>query len=276
MMKKILGLFIALMMTTQAFASIAVAPMRVEINANKIRGNYLTTSINVTGDIRKPMRFKVSSGYFKLNEKNELVIIEDNDGSDPYDISKKIKFVPSEFNVMPGKSQRVRINVIGLNQLKDGESRAILFIEDVDPKEFAIDTGRAGIGAQLIVKTRLGVPLYIDKGKVSKVGELEYFNIKKEKDGLYTEMKINSTGNSRIRYNGKIQIIQGKKLIDEYSIDNQVVGNGSFHISKDKFKGDKVKEAGEYTVRLILSYEDGNGKRQHIKKETVLNIKDTM
>ncbi len=276
MMKKILGLFIALMMTTQVFASIAVAPMRVEINANKIRGNYLTTSINVTGDIRRPMRFKVSSGYFKLNEKNELVIIEDNDGSDPYDISKKIKFVPSEFNVMPGKSQRVRINVIGLNQLKDGESRAILFIEDVDPKEFAIDTGRAGIGAQLIVKTRLGVPLYIDKGKVNKIGDIEYFNLSKEKDGLYTNFKVNSTGNSRIRYLGKIQIIQGKKLIDEYSIDNHVVGNGSFHISKDKFKGDKIKEAGEYTVRLILSYEDGNGKRQHIKKETVLNIKDTM
>ena len=276
MMKKILGLFIALMMTTQAFASIAVAPMRVEVNANKVRGNYLTTSINVTGDIRKPTRFKVSSGYFKLNEKSELVIVEDNDGSDPYDISKKIKFVPSEFNVMPGKSQRVRVNVVGLNQLKDGESRALLFIEDVDPREFAVDTGRAGIGAQLIVKTRLGVPVYIDKGKVTKVGEIEYFNLTKEKDGLYTNFKVNSTGNSRIRYSGKVQIVQDKKLIDEYSLDSQVVGTGSYHISKDKFKGDKIKDAGEYTVRLILSYEDGNGRKQHIKQETVLNIKNSV
>ena len=272
MMKKILGLFIALMMTTQAFASLAVAPMRVEINANKVRGNYLTTSINVTGDAKKPMRFKVSSGYFKLNEKSELVIIEDENLNDPYDISKKIKFVPSEFNVMPGKSQRVRLNVLGLNQLKDGESRAILFIEDVDPKEFNLDTGRAGIGAQLIVKTRLGVPIYIDRGKVSKTGEIEYFNITKEKDGLYTNLKVNSTGNSRIRYAGKIQIIQDKKLIDEYSIDGRAVGTGSYYISKDKFKGDKIKESGEYIVRVILSYEDGNGKKQHLKKETILKI----
>lgn len=273
MIKKILGLLTALMIMTQAHASIAVAPMRLEINANKIRGNYLTTSINVTGDIRKPMRFKVSSGYFKLNEKSELVIIEDNDGSDPYDISKKVKFVPSEFNVMPGKSQRVRINVVNLNQLPDGESRALLFIEDVDPKEFALDTGRAGYGAQLIVKTRLGVPIYIDKGKVSKIGEVEYFNVVKGKDGLYSEFKINSTGNSRIRYTGKMQILQGKKLIDEYAIDTKVVGTGSYCIAKDKIKTDKITEGGEYTLRAIISYDDGNGKRQNIKKEIPINIK---
>ena len=273
MIKKILGLFIALMMTSQAFASIAVAPMRVEINANKIRGNYITTSINVTGDIRKPMRFKVSSGYFKLNEKSELVIIEDNDGSDPHDISKKIKFVPSEFNVMPGKSQRVRLNILNLNQFADGESRALLFIEDVDPKEFALDTGRSGYGAQLIVKTRLGVPIYIDKGKVSKVGDVEYLKIIKGNDGLYTEMKINSTGNSRIRYTGKAQIIKDKKLIDEYALDTKVVGTGSYCIAKDKIKTDKIKDGGEYTLRIVVSYDDGNGKRQNIKKEIPLNIK---
>ena len=219
------------------------------------------------------MRFKVSSGYFKLNEKSELVIVEDNDGSDPHDISKKVKFVPSEFNVMPGKSQRVRLNILNLHQLVDGESRALLFIEDVDPKEFALDTGRSGYGAQLIVKTRLGVPIYIDKGKVSKVGEIEYLKVVKAKDGLYTEMKINSTGNSRIRYEGKIQIIQGKKLIDEYAIDNSVVGTGSYHIAKDKIKVDKLKEAGEYTLRAIIYYNDGNGKRQNLKQEIPLNIK---
>ena len=273
MRKKLLGLLIAFMMATQAFASIAVAPMRIEIDGNKFRGNYLSTSINVTGDIRKPMRFKVSAGYFKLNDKNELVIIEDNDGSDPYDISKKIKFVPSEFNVMPGKSQRVRLNILNLNKLADGESRAILFIEDVDPKEFALDTGRSGYGAQLIVKTRLGVPIYIDKGKVSKVGEVEYFKVVQGKDGLYSEVKINSTGNSRIRYSGKYQIIQGRKLIDEYTIDGHVVECGTQYIAREKIKVDKIKQGGEYTLRAIISYMDGNGKRQNIKQEVPLNIK---
>jgi len=272
MKKKLLGLLIAFMMATQAFASISVAPMRLEIDANKFKGNYLSTSINVTGDLRKPMRFRVTAGYFKLNEKNDLMVLP-SDPNDPYDISKKIKYVPSEFTVLPGKSQRVRLNILNLKKLADGESRAILFIEDVDPKEFAVDTGRAGYGAQLIVKTRLGVPIYIDKGKVSKVGEIEYFKVVKSSEGLCTELKINSTGNSRIRYTGKIQIINGKKLVDEYTIDGHVVGFGTSYITKDKIKADKIKGAGEYTLRAIISYTDGNGKKQNLKQETPLNIK---
>ena len=272
MMKKILGLLITFMMAAQAFASIAVAPMRLEIDANKFKGNYLSTSVNVTGDTRKPMRFRVTAGYFKLNENNDLMVLP-NDPNDVYDISKKIKYVPSEFTVLPGKSQRVRLNILNLKKLADGESRAILFIEDVDPKEYAVDTGRAGYGAQLIVKTRLGVPIYIDRGKVSKVGEIEYLKVVQGKDGLYSEIKINSTGNSRIRYTGNIQIIQGKKLIDEYTIDGHVVGFGTSYITKDKIKTDKIKGAGEYTLRAIISYTDGNGKKQNIKQETPLNIK---
>ena len=273
MIKKVLGLFTALMIMAQAHASIAVAPMRLEINANKIKGNYLTTSINVKGDAQKPMRFKVTKGYFTLNEKAELNMVEDTETKDPHDISKNIRFVPSEFNVMPGKSQKVRINIINLNTLPDGESRAILFIEDVDPKEINIPTGSSGYGAQLIVKTRLGVPIYLDRGKVVKAGEIEYLKITKEKDGLYTNMKINSTGNSKIRYDGKVQIIQGKKLIDEYYIDSHPVAHGKYYVAKDKVKVDKVVRAtGEYTLRVILSYDDGNGKKQHIKKEIPFKV----
>lgn len=272
MIKKILGLLITLMIASQAYASISVAPMRLEINANKTKGNYLSTSINVTGDKHKVMRFKVTKGYFTLNEKGELNMVEE-ETNDPHDISKYIKFVPSEFNVQPGKSQRIRLNIVNLNQFPDGESRAILFIEDVDPKEFNIPTGREGYGAQLVVKTRLGVPIYIDRGKVSKIGEIEYLTLHQEKDGLYTEMKINSKGNSRIRYTGKVQIIQGKKLIDEYNIDGHPVAHGKSYVAKDKVKLTKMLAKGEYTLRVTLFYEDGNGKKQHVQQETMLNIK---
>lgn len=275
MMKKILGFLIVFMMASQAFASLAVSPMRIEINANKIKGNYITTSINVTGDAKKPMRFKVSSGYFVIKDNGELGIVEEKT-NDPHDISGKVKFVPSEFNVMPGKSQRVRINILNLNQMPDGENRALLFVEDVDPKEFNLNTGRSGYGAQLIVKTRLGVPIYIDKGKVSKKGEIEYMKIVKGNDGLYTEMKINSTGNSKIRYTGKVQIIEGKKLIDEYAIKGHTVGQQNSYVTKDRISPTKKMTAGEYILRAVISYTDENGKKQNIKQEIPLNIKGEM
>ena len=268
--KKILTTTLALFMTIPAFASVAVAPTRIEINANKIKNNYVTTAIEVKGDSQVPMRFKVYPGYFTIDNKGEVVMV-DKATNDPHDLSKKIRFVPSEFTVAQGKSQKLRINIANLNQLPDGESRTMLYIEDVNPKEMNIPTGRAGIGAQLIVKTRVGVPVYIDKGKVTKDAEIEYLNIVKEKDGYYTDMKIVSKGNSKIRYAGNVQIIQGKKLVDEYSLNGNVVGDNNFYVDKQKVITDKLT-SGEYTLRMIIFYYDENGKKKNIKKETNLNI----
>ena len=273
--KKILTTTLALVMTVPAFASVAVSPTRIEINANKIKNNYITTAIEVKGDSQVPMRFKVYPGYFTIDNKGEVVMV-DKATNDPHDLSKKIRFVPSEFTVAQGKSQKLRINIANLNQLPDGESRTMLYIEDVNPKEMNIPTGNAGINAQLIVKTRVGVPVYIDKGKVTKDAEIEYLNFVKEKNAYYTNMKVVSKGNSKIRYSGKVQIVQGKKLVSEYNLSEKVVGANNFYVDKQKVEMNNIKETGEYTLRTVLSFFDENGKRKNIKKETILVIQGNM
>ena len=122
------------------------------------------------------------------------------------------------------------------------------------------------------MKTRVGVPVYVDKGRVSKEAEIEYFNIVKAKDGLYTDMKILSKGNSKVRYSGKVQILQGKSLIDEYELDGGVVGGGNYFVNKHKIDTKNIKNSGEYTLRAVISYLDENGKKKNIKKEANLNI----
>ena len=273
--KKILTTTVALVMTVPVFASVAVAPTRVEINANKIKNNYITTAIEVKGDSQVPMRFKVYPGYFTIDNKGEVLMV-DKATNDPHDLSKKIRFVPSEFTVAQGKNQKVRLNIANLNQLTDGESRTMLYIEDVNPKEMNIPTGNAGINAQLIVKTRVGVPVYIDKGKVTKDADIEYLNIVKEKNDYYTDMKVVSKGNSKIRYSGKVQIVQGKKLVSEYNLSEKVVGANNFYVDKQKVEMNNIKETGEYTLRTVLSFFDENGKRKNIKRETNLVIQGNM
>lgn len=268
-MKKLIATLIALFTVVPAFASLGVAPTKIEYNANKIKNNFITTAIEVKGDTQKAMRFKVYPVYFTIDSKGDAVFHEKS--SDEFDLSKKVRFVPSEFSVAPGKVQKVRVNVANIKQLPDGESRTMLFIEDVNPKEMNIPTPHAGIGAQLIVKTRVGVPLYIDKGKFVKEAEIEYFNIVKAKDGLYTDMKILSKGNSRIRYSTNIQISQGKKLVDEYSLPSFVVGQNNYYIDKQKINTKKLA-AGQYTLRAVISYYDENGKKKNIKQEKILNI----
>lgn len=270
MKKKLLGLLTAFIIAAPAFASVAVSPTRIEINANKIKTNYITTAIEIKGDTKEIMRFKAYPGFFTIDNKGEVVMIDKS--SDVHDLSKRLRFVPSEFNVAQGKSQKLRINIANLNTLPDGENRAMLYIEDVNPKEMNLNTGHAGIGAQLIVKTRVGVPIYIDKGKVKKEAEIEYLNIVKGKDGLYTDMKILSKGNSKVRYNASAQIIQGKKLVGEYALGERVVGSNNYYIDKHIIDTTNIKGAGEYTLRVVLSYFDENGKRKNIKKETNLVI----
>ena len=129
-----------------------------------------------------------------------------------------------------------------------------------------------GIGAQLILKTRVAVPVYVDKGKFTKKADVETFEIVRMKDGLYTKMKVVSTGNSRIRYTGTIQVIEGKKLIDEYAIGGSAVGDNNSLTALQKIDTKKITKAGDYTLRLLLSYNDENNNKKVIKKDTVLKI----
>lgn len=65
-------------------------------------------------------------------------------------------------------------------------------------------------------------------------------------------MKIVSKGNSKIRYSGNVQIIDGKKLVDEYSLTGGVVGQKNYFVDRQKIKTDKIKNAGEYTLRAVF------------------------
>ena len=262
-MKKFIGIILSLMITAQVHASISVAPTRLEINANKVKSNYVTTAIDVRGDDKKAMRFKAYTGYFILNDKGEFVDSDNLKGA-PDDISKKVRFVPSEFNVPAGKIQKLRVNIANLNSLPEGESRAVLYIEDVNPKEYPVNTGNLGIGAQLIVKTRVAVPIYVDKGNFTKKAEIENFSLSKDKQGIYTNLKIKSTGSTRVRYTARIQVIQGKKLLEDYPIYGTAVPAGKTFEAKDKMKLENVKDAGEYTVRAVVTFTDEKGKKQNI------------
>ncbi|MBR1373335.1 molecular chaperone [bacterium] len=270
MKKKILGLLIAFGLSVPAFASITVSPTRLEINANKIRNNYVSTAIEIKGETDKPVRYRAYAGYFSVSDKGDMLM--DDNVNDSHNISKQIRFVPSEFTVPPGKSQKVRVNIANIKSLPDGESRAILYLEDVNPKEMNVPNN-FGIGAQLILKTRVGVPVYVDKGNFKKIGDVESFEVIKSQNGYVAQAKILSKGNSKIRYYGKIQVVKGKKLIDEISIESHVVGAENSYTLKEVISKDKFKEAGEYTVRLVLTYNDENDNKKNIKKDAILEMK---
>ena len=50
------------------------------------------------------------------------------------------------------------------------------------------------------------------------------------------------------------------------------MGENNYHVDIQKMNLKNVMEPGEYTVRAVMTYTDGNGNRKNVKKETVFNI----
>lgn len=261
----------------KASAALKVTPTLLELNANETRGNYLTASFDVQGDVNETIRFKIYPAYFKISPQGTMDIIEENT-SETDNLIKNVRFVPNEFTLQNGSKQKVRLTITDLKNLPDGESRMVLFLEDVAAKELMLPSGIKNVTTKLIVKTRVGIPIYLDKGKFVKCAQIENIDLKKQDKELQLVMKLSSLGNSKVRYTGKAQIIKDKNLIGEYKIKNHVIGSNNTLSTLDEIPLKDIKEKGNYTLRLIIQYSDEKGHLKSLIKENqfqIDNLSDT-
>lgn len=272
-MKKLKYLFFLIYFITavvQANAAIKVTPTVIELKANGAKNNYLTTSIDVQGSKTDTVRFKIYPEYFEITDQGTMNILEKKDS--PNSLVKYARFVPNEFTVASGKTQTVRITITDLKLLPDGESRMVLFFEDVNAKEVILPYSQKNVTTKLIVKTRVGIPIYVDKGRVVKTANIESLTVENKNKILVSNIKISSSGNSKVRYTGKAQIMRGKELIAEYPVKNNVAGSHNSLFSQEKIPVEKIPQSGTYTLRMILNYKDANGKSKNLIKETVFTL----
>ena len=92
------------------------------------------------------------------------------------------------------------------------------------------------------------------------------------------DLKLTSSGNSKVRYNGKAQIIKGEELISEHKIKNHVIGSNNHITTTEKIPLDSIKTNGEYTLRLVIQYTNEKGHLKSLIEEnqfTVDNLSDT-
>ncbi len=273
-MKKILICLLCLISIiniSKAQAALKVTPTLLELNANETRGNYLTASFDVQGDNNEIIRFKIYPSYFKISPQGTMEIIEEST-SESDNLIKNVRFVPNEFTLQNGNKQKVRLTITDLKNIPDGESRMVLFLEDVAAKELMLPSGMKDVNTKLIVKTRVGIPIYLDKGKFVKCAKIETVDLKKQDKELQLSLKLSSSGNSKVRYSGKAQIIKDKKLIGEYKIKNHVVGSNNTISTLEEIPLNDIKENGDYTLRLIIQYTDEKGRLKSLIKENQFTI----
>lgn len=154
----------------------------------------------------------------------------------------------------------------------------VLFLEDVAAKELMLPSGMKDVSTKLIVKTRVGIPIYLDKGKFVKCAQIENIDLKKQDKELQLALKLSSSGNSKVRYTGKVQIIKDKELIGEYKIKNHVIGSNNTLSTLEGIPLRDIKENGNYTLRLVIQYSDEKGRLKSLIKEnqfTIDNLSET-
>ena len=269
-MKRLLIVLIALFISTNcAFSALKISPSYLELDANKVKKDYITGSFSVAGGNDETIRFKVYPEFFEHDNKGQYISLEDKGQANS--LMGKINFFPNEFTCANGKEQKVRFTINNIKTLPAGESRLVLFLEDVDAKEVLLAKSANGIGGKIIVKTRVGVPIYLDKGNYTKKGNLETLALKRSKDiDIYNcEYKISSTGNSKIRYNGTAQLVQGNDLIDKFEIHGRTVQGGRFLEAMQELPipKEKLKPGLEYKLKIIITYKDEKQHEKFLKKE---------
>jgi len=267
-MKRLLLVILALFITANcAFSAIRISPSYVELDANKTKKDYITGSFTVSGGADETIRFKVYPEFFEHNNKGEYISLADK--GQPNSLLGKMNFFPNEFTCINGKEQKIRFTINNIKTLPTGESRLVLFLEDVDAKEILLKKATNGIGGKIIVKTRVGVPIYLDKGNYSKKGSLETLALKKGKDNYNCEYKVSSLGNSKIRYYGYAQLVKGDELIQRFDISGRTVQGGKFLEAMQQLPIDQSKlVAGQqYKLKVTLTYKDEKQKEKFLKKE---------
>lgn len=276
-MKRILLLLVLFVLSlNSANAAIRVSPSYIELDANKTKKDYVSGSFTVSGGKDETVRFKVYPVFFERDNKGNFIELEDK--GQKKSLVGKIKFYPSEFTCKNGVEQKVRFTITGVKSLPNGDSRLVLFLEDVNTKEIVIRNAAGGAGGKIILKTRVGISIYVDKGLYNKKGVLDSVAFKKDGDDYLCNYKLSSTGNSRIRYNGLCYISQNGQLIDKFEVTGATVeaGGSLEKIQKLDIPKDLIKDGQDYKIKFVLTYKDENEHEKILKKELIYTPEKTM
>jgi hypothetical protein len=269
-MKKIFLILLAFFLTSNCvFSAIKISPSYVELDANTAKKDYITGSFGVSGGSNETVRFKVYPEFFEHDSKGRYISLSDKGQANS--LMDKINYFPNEFTCANGKEQKVRFTINNIKALPSGESRLVLFLEDVDVKEVLLNKATNGVSGKIIVKTRVGVPIYLDKGNYTKKGNLDTLALKKSKDSYNCEYKVSSLGNSKIRFNGYADLVKGNDLIERFDIYGRTVQGGNFleTVQQLPIPQDKLVAGQEYKLKFTLVYKDENQKEKYLKKEII-------
>lgn len=172
--------------------NVGVSPPKfhLDLNSNKNRSQ----AIKVLNLDSKPVEMKVYVRSWVMNEKNQLQAVPPTEQS----LDQWVVFTPSRFKIPPGGSQTIRFAIRPRVQPRNGEHRAVIYIEEVRPAQPDSKTVQ--------VVGRLGVAVYGYVGDIKRVGVLNSVNVDTKTNALNAVFDISSKGNGYVSMKGQYTI----------------------------------------------------------------------
>jgi len=261
----------ALIVSLPANAAIRLSTEKFEFNV-KPNDSYITGSFTVQNDDNEEIRFKAYPEYFEISEEGTIQSGSNKTNSDG--IIKNIRFNPAEFTLAPNSSQKIRFTIANVQNLPEGESRAALFLENSKTKEQSLPTSGSKVSANLVIKTRIAVPIYVEKGRIIKTGSIDNIDLKKFKNKYVYNLTVKSNGNSLIRAGGIGQIIKDDQLIAEFPINERPIQGGTTGKYKDIMPTTGLNSDQQYKLKLTLRFTDQNQKEVVLREERPFTLNE--
>ncbi|OKH39273.1 P pilus assembly protein, chaperone PapD [Calothrix sp. HK-06] len=179
--------------TPQAVAlEVGVSPPKFEIEMN---GKGRSQSLKIMNLSSEPVEMQAYVKNWTLNEQNKLQVTESSDQS----LDQWIVFTPARFVIPPRSSQNLRFAIRPKVKPKDGEHRAVIYLEEVLSNRQKNSQGLTTIG-------RLGVVVYAYSGDIKRASVLNSINVDVKPNATNAIFDISSTGNASVRMKGQYAI----------------------------------------------------------------------
>ena len=171
---------------------IGVSPPRVEV---KIKDKSRSKTIKIANFDKKPVEMRVYVRSWTLDKNGKLQLVN----STAETLDQWIVFTPSRFTIPAGGNQTIRFAIRPKVEPRQGEHRAMLYIEEIPPQSDKNSSVVTTVG-------RLGVAIFGYAGDVKKVGVLNSINIDSQPNGVKAVFDVSSKGNAHVKMKGQYAI----------------------------------------------------------------------
>jgi fimbrial chaperone protein len=152
-------------------ASFTVTPIQVYLGA----GNT-SALLTVENKSTETLRFQVTAHAWNQSPKGEIELGPTED----------VVFFPTLLTVEPGKQRKIRVGVA--KPAGDVEKTYRIFVEELPPAEKPAERGNR---SEVKVLTRMGIPIFVQPGKISREGAVESLKL----EGGELRFRVRNTGN---------------------------------------------------------------------------------